>query len=163
MTAPIIVFGANGGIGEALARRLARTGAPLFLTGRSADKIGPLADEFARVLQADGVLVVVTPLPEHLQELRDGLGLLQVEPAKQERLAASLDAAFTKAHEVAVRYPVAWSAPEVIDLVAMGPNAFHVDATEVVARTAELLEPVRTRVAVTVSTWVKRPGANAAG
>lgn len=45
MTAPIIVFGANGGIGEALARRLARAGAPLFLTGRSADKIGPLADE----------------------------------------------------------------------------------------------------------------------
>ena len=45
MTAPIIVFGANGGIGEALARRLARAGAPLFLTGRSAEKIGPLADE----------------------------------------------------------------------------------------------------------------------
>src|SRR3954463_6867821 len=45
MTAPIIVFGANGGIGEALARRLARAGAPLFLTGRSVEKVGPLADE----------------------------------------------------------------------------------------------------------------------
>src|SRR4051794_15186718 len=45
MTAPIIIFGANGGIGEALARRLARAGAPLFLTGRSAEKIAPLAEE----------------------------------------------------------------------------------------------------------------------
>jgi NAD(P)-dependent dehydrogenase (short-subunit alcohol dehydrogenase family) len=45
MAAPIIVFGANGGIGEALARRLARAGAPLFLTGRSVEKVGPLADE----------------------------------------------------------------------------------------------------------------------
>jgi SAM-dependent methyltransferase len=121
------------------------------------------AAEFARVLRADGVLVVVTPLPEHLQELRDRLGLLQVEPAKQERLAATLDADFTKAHEVALRYPVAWSAPEVVDLVAMGPNAFHLDAAEVATRTADLPDPVRTQVAVAVSTWVKRPDAGAAG
>lgn len=45
MAAPIIIFGANGGIGEALARRLAAGGAELFLTGRSADKVGALADE----------------------------------------------------------------------------------------------------------------------
>ena len=114
--------------------------------------------EFSRVLRADGVLVVVTPLPEHLQELRDDLSLLQLEPAKQERLATSLDAGFSPAGEVAVRYSVAWSAAEVVDLVAMGPNAFHLDPAEVATRTAGLAEPVRTQVAVAVSTWTKRSG-----
>ena len=112
--------------------------------------------EFARVLRPDGVLVVVTPLPQHLQELRDDLGLLRVEPAKQERLASSLAADFSPVGEVAVDYPVAWSPAEVVDLVAMGPNAFHLDPAEVAARTAGLADPVRTRVAVAVSTWVKR-------
>ena len=114
--------------------------------------------EFSRVLRAEGVLVVVTPLPEHLQQLREDLGLLQLEPAKQERLATSLEAGFNPVGEVAVRYPVAWSAAEVVDLVAMGPNAFHLDPAEVATRTAALVDPVRTQVAVAVSTWVKRRG-----
>ncbi|EWY38762.1 short-chain dehydrogenase [Skermanella stibiiresistens SB22] len=45
MAAPIIILGANGGIGEALARRLSARGAELFLTGRSPEKVGALADE----------------------------------------------------------------------------------------------------------------------
>ncbi len=45
MTAPILIFGARGGIGEALARRLAAAGRPLVLTGRQAEQIEPLARE----------------------------------------------------------------------------------------------------------------------
>jgi NAD(P)-dependent dehydrogenase (short-subunit alcohol dehydrogenase family) len=45
MSAPVIILGANGGIGEALARRLAERGRPLFLTARDADSISELADE----------------------------------------------------------------------------------------------------------------------
>ena len=44
MTAPVMIFGAHGGIGEALARRLAADGVPLFLTGSSGNTVGPLAD-----------------------------------------------------------------------------------------------------------------------
>lgn len=45
MSAPVIILGANGGIGEALARRLAERDQPLFLTARDADSISELADE----------------------------------------------------------------------------------------------------------------------
>ena len=54
MTAPILIFGAHGGVGEALARRLADRGAPLVLTGRSEESIAPLAGELgARYLACD--------------------------------------------------------------------------------------------------------------
>jgi len=45
MSTPIIILGANGGIGESLARRLASDGHDLFLTARDQDSIADLADE----------------------------------------------------------------------------------------------------------------------
>lgn len=114
--------------------------------------------EFSRVLRPDGVLVVVTPRAEHLQEVRQALGLLEVEPAKQQRLAAGLAEHFTRGAEVDVGFEAAWARTTVQDLVSMGPNAFHVDADEVAARTAALPEPVAVTVAVAVSTWIRRPG-----
>jgi NAD(P)-dependent dehydrogenase (short-subunit alcohol dehydrogenase family) len=45
MSAPIIILGANGGIGEALARRLADQGHALFLTARDKASISDLAEE----------------------------------------------------------------------------------------------------------------------
>ncbi|MEM8558752.1 MAG: SDR family oxidoreductase [Bacteroidota bacterium] len=44
----ILVTGASGGIGEAMARQLAFQQARLLLTARSADKLEALADEFRR-------------------------------------------------------------------------------------------------------------------
>ncbi|MDX1626517.1 MAG: SDR family oxidoreductase [Wenzhouxiangellaceae bacterium] len=44
MSAPIIILGARGGTGEALARRLADAGHELFLTARDASTIEELAD-----------------------------------------------------------------------------------------------------------------------
>jgi len=136
--------------------------AALPLAGRCVDVVASVfaprnPAEFARVLRSDGILVVVTPLAEHLLELRESLGLLQVEAAKQQRLSATLAGGFLQAAETTVRYPVAWSLPQVVDLVAMGPNAFHVDAAEIAARTAALPNPFTTTVAASVSTWVKRP------
>ena len=48
------------------------------------------APEFARVLRPGGRLVVVTPRPGHLAEVAGQAGMLGIEPAKDERLAASL-------------------------------------------------------------------------
>tara|TARA_R110002020_G_scaffold87075_1_gene215239 strand:+ start:355 stop:1083 length:729 start_codon:yes stop_codon:yes gene_type:complete len=47
-----LIFGGNGGIGEAIARRLARAGHELVLAGRNADALGRLAEE----LSADTIL-----------------------------------------------------------------------------------------------------------
>lgn len=45
MNAPIVLIGATGGVGEALARRLAARGAPLFLVGRDAARLDTLAGQ----------------------------------------------------------------------------------------------------------------------
>ncbi len=45
MTGPVAILGATGGIGGALARRLAARGAPLFLIGRDAARLEALAGE----------------------------------------------------------------------------------------------------------------------
>lgn len=117
--------------------------------------------EFARVLHPHGVLAVVTPLPEHLAALRQALGLLEVQEDKQERLAAALEPWFTPVDEQPVRQRASWSPRVVHDLVAMGPNAFHVDPAELADQIAGWPQPVPVEVAVTVRTW--RPTSGPAG
>src|SRR4051794_12455933 len=81
-------------------------------------------EEIARVLKPGGALIVVTPTGDHLRELRETLGLLDVDPRKAERLQGlplaherqeRLDFAMTLSHE------------DIRQLVAMGPNAHHVN------------------------------------
>ena len=62
-----------------------------------------------------------------------------------------------------VRYPVSWAAPVVVDLVAMGPNAFHLSGADLTDRVRGLPDPAPATVAVTVSTWVRRPTPPAPG
>jgi len=112
--------------------------------------------EFARVLRPDGVLVVVSPLPDHLVELRHALGLLDVGEDKQERLAEALAADFAPVAERTVVERATWTHAVVADLVAMGPNAFHLDAADRSARVARLDESTEVTVAVAVSSWALR-------
>ena len=114
--------------------------------------------EFARVLRPGGLLAVVTPLPEHLAELRTALGLLDVEHDKQERLAATLGEHLEPLASQTLRYPVRWARPALLDLVAMGPNAFHRSPAALAEQVGALPDPLPATVAVAVSTWVRRPG-----
>ena len=45
MTAPVLIFGATGGVGEALSRRLVTTGTPVFLAARSQDRLAALGTD----------------------------------------------------------------------------------------------------------------------
>jgi 23S rRNA (guanine745-N1)-methyltransferase len=111
--------------------------------------------EIARVLRPGGALVVVTPLPEHLGELRAALGLLDVEPEKQERLATALADRFSPAGASDVTARLALTRGEVADLVGMGPSARHGDADRCAALEG-LDEPVPVTVAVRVAGYRRR-------
>ena len=81
--------------------------------------------EFARVLRPEGVLVVVTPRPGHLVDLRDHHGLLRVPSGKAGQLVTAASEFFELIDTRLVRHQIEVSAALAADLIAMGPNAFH--------------------------------------
>jgi SAM-dependent methyltransferase len=103
--------------------------------------------EVARILRPGGRLAVLVPGPDHLIELRSMLGLLDVDPRKTERLAATLGAAFAPVEEREVRWTAHLDRSDVRDLVLMGPNARHQD----VCSLERQLRSVPDHLAVTVS------------
>jgi len=115
--------------------------------------------ETARVLAPGGRLVVVTPAADHLAELVGPLGLLTVDPAKADRLAATLEPHLTPGGTAAHRAELALDHAAVRTLVGMGPHARHLAADDLAARVAALPQPVRVTVAVGVSSWHQRRAA----
>ena len=115
--------------------------------------------EFARILRPDGALVIASPLPDHLIELRGPLGLLDIEADKQDRISRTLADLFTAVESVECRYRVGLDTESVIDLVSMGPNAFHHDHRRLAAQVAGLDQPIEVTVAVAISAWrpLRRP------
>ncbi|RMI37300.1 methyltransferase type 11 [Streptomyces triticirhizae] len=99
-----------------------RTGAFDLLLNVFAPRNGA---EFHRALAPGGALLVVTPGPEHLAELRASRGLLAVDPAKEERLRRALAGHFVQEAEERLTFGLRLTADEARDLVAMGPNAHH--------------------------------------
>jgi 23S rRNA (guanine745-N1)-methyltransferase len=80
--------------------------------------------EFHRVLRPDGLLVVVTPGPDHLAELGPAAGLLTVDPAKPARLAGTLNR-FDQVSTEQLRYPMTLDPADVARVVGMGPAGHH--------------------------------------
>ena len=83
------------------------------------------ADEFARVLAPGGVLALAVPGADHLHELRSAHGLLGVGSDKLETVSDALAGHFGAPEIHRVRGILTLSDDEAVDLVAMGPNAFH--------------------------------------
>jgi 23S rRNA (guanine745-N1)-methyltransferase len=113
--------------------------------------------EFHRVLRSEGRLVVVTPQPEHLAELVHGLGLLGMDPGKDERLDAGLagwfrgvaDSVHTSRREVAH--------VDALRLAAMGPSAFHTTPAELAARVDQLPEPLSVTISARLRVYRPEP------
>lgn len=112
------------------------------------------AAEIARVLTADGRLVVVSPTPAHLRELVSALDLLTVGADKAARVSASLPG-FAVSTQDSREFTMSLTRAEVLALVGMGPSAWHVDAAALRERVAGLVAPVRVTASVTVTTYVK--------
>ncbi|MGH8866788.1 MAG: putative RNA methyltransferase [Actinomycetes bacterium] len=130
-----------------------RDGAVAVVLDVFAPRNGP---ELARVLRPGGALVVVTPLPDHLGELVGPLGLLGVDPQKQDRLASALDPYVTRVRQSEVRVPLSLPREDVVALAAMGPSAWHVDPDTLRDRVSRLDAPVRVTLAAEVAVF-RRP------
>ena len=109
--------------------------------------------EFARVLAPTGVLLSVIPDPDHLVEVRSALGLLDIQADKQARIRDAMGGAFTQLSEQSLSYRVRLQPSELVDLVAMGPNAFHLSDAELTGLAASVPAPITVSVAVRISAW----------
>jgi len=113
------------------------------------------AAELRRILHPAGRLLVVTPDPDHLGELAGPLGLLAVDPRKDERLAARPAAPSDLASGRQLRFQVALGHQDVTAVAAMGPSAWHADPARLAERVAAL--PSVVSVTVSVTMWAFRP------
>lgn len=112
--------------------------------------------EFHRVLKAEGVLLVVTPAADHLTEPREALGLLNVDPRKDERLAEALKDHFTPESCRDLRFTMALAHEDVLTVVGMGPSARHVSPGELRDRIGELPDPVAVTASVRLQAYRAR-------
>jgi 23S rRNA (guanine745-N1)-methyltransferase len=115
--------------------------------------------ELRRILRLDGTLLVVTPAPAHLAELRPRLGLLEVDPDKDRRIDAALEPWFRRESSRALAWTMTLPRADVLALVEMGPSARHHDPAELAARVRALPEPLEVGAAVSVARWRPRGGA----
>jgi 23S rRNA (guanine745-N1)-methyltransferase len=112
--------------------------------------------EFHRVLRPDGALLVVTPSDRHLRELRGSVGLLAVDPRKEERLHRTLADRFRHERAESLEYAMSLTAEDIAALATMSPAARHVDEAELRRRVAELAVPVRVTASFVVSVYRPR-------
>jgi 23S rRNA (guanine745-N1)-methyltransferase len=112
--------------------------------------------EFHRVLRPDGVLVVASPGPSHLAELRASLGLLDVDRSKQARLDDLLGELFTLDDRAEHTATVTLPAADARRAVLMGPSAHHLERRGLGEQLDRLHEPVVVTLSFTVSRFAKR-------
>jgi 23S rRNA (guanine745-N1)-methyltransferase len=109
--------------------------------------------ELRRVLRDDGLLLVVTPAADHLAELRSVLGLLDVAPEKERRVAGSLAPFLERASARSLRWTMSLPQQDVLALAGMGPSARHVAPDVLAARARGLPDPVTVTAACTIESW----------
>lgn len=114
-------------------------------------------DEAARILVPGGRLLVVMPAPDHLGELVEPLGLLQVDPDKVARLTAAVPAGLQVVDTVEVRTTCQLDRQAVQAVAAMGPSGFHLAPADLHARVGTLPSLTEVTIAVTVTRFARRP------
>ncbi|GGC69386.1 SAM-dependent methyltransferase [Hoyosella rhizosphaerae] len=86
--------------------------------------------ETARILVPQGKWIIVTPRHDHLRELTMIEGVVTVDGRKQQRLADTLKAQFEQVETTAVEERLTLTLHDAELLLAMGPTAHHLDASE---------------------------------
>jgi uncharacterized protein len=116
----VLLTGASGGLGHAIARALARSGANLVLTGRRTDVLGPLASELdARSLAVD------LAIPAEIDRLLSDAGEVDILVANAALPASGTLESFSveeidRALDVNLRAPIVLARALVPPMVARG-------------------------------------------
>lgn len=109
--------------------------------------------ELHRTLRADGALLVVTPTGQHLIDLRDVLGLLNIDNKKEARIAHAFEPYFYLCASRSLNWKMNLTHQNVAALVAMGPSARHVSSSALESRMAGLPDPIQVTAAVTIQVF----------
>ncbi len=110
------------------------------------------AAEFARVLKPGGEVVVLTADPGHLKELRDPLGIIDVEKGKVERLIAQAEGLLSPIGEPElVEFEMDLDQESIAAQVGMSPSARHLEPGVLNERIQTLPEQMRVTARATIT------------
>ncbi|GAB3929892.1 SAM-dependent methyltransferase [Microlunatus endophyticus] len=111
--------------------------------------------EFARLLSPGGRLLIATPSDDHLVEIRDRLGMIDVRPGKPAQLQQSLRDWFAPDQQEDLKTTLRLGSATLADLVLMGPTAHH-RKDDLEQRIAALPAPTAVTLSVTLSVFRRR-------
>jgi 23S rRNA (guanine745-N1)-methyltransferase len=112
--------------------------------------------EIHRVLGEQAGLIVVSPTSRHLIELVWRLGLLKIEPEKQDRIEATISPYCRLSSEDDWEFTMSLSHRDIEAVVAMGPSSWHLNPAVLHEKVAALEEPFPVTASVIVSTYRRR-------
>ncbi|WP_018118729.1 methyltransferase domain-containing protein [Corynebacterium mastitidis] len=113
------------------------------------------AEEFARVLTPGGEVVVLTADAGHLSELREPLGIIDVEKGKVDRLIEQAAGHLAVTQEPrTIEFPMTLDQASIGAQIGMSPSARHIEPAEL-RRRIEALPPTMT---VTARATITRLG-----
>ena len=81
--------------------------------------------EFARVITPQGLLAIVIPDPQHLQELRTAFDLLDLEADKPAHIRRQFAQQFALVEEQRLKFILHLETDALVQLVTMTPNYWH--------------------------------------
>ena len=96
------------------------------------------------------MLLVAITGPDHLVNLRSDLGLLGIEPHKEQRVVEQFRGAFKLAGRQTIAYEMHLTGEDVLDLIQMTPNRWHTPISRETRDAMQSAESVRTEASFTV-------------
>ncbi|MCJ7859303.1 methyltransferase domain-containing protein [Corynebacterium kalidii] len=117
------------------------------------------AAEFARVLSPEGQVIVLTADAGHLAELREPLGIIDVEEGKVERMIAQASGHLVPVGEPeSVEFEMTLDQASIAAQIGMSPSARHIHPTVLAERIAALPETMTVTARAAITRLRRDPG-----